>query len=158
MKYIRQLKYVGMAIFLVGLAIFTAIPFLGSVKLTEEGLKHSLTAQEYLNLESPLRLQMLDKEFGSTFTFSRQFIATFNEVNEALKKEEAWEKVMWTPPGDMALKLSQTASQGMVVNHKWLFLLLTFGLGILGALIYIISTLVLQGQPGIKHDGIYHDA
>ena len=35
---------------------------------------------------------------------------------------------------------------------------LTFGLGIIGALLYIVPDVVLLGKPGIKNDGIFLNA
>ena len=147
-----------MGIFLLGLSIFTIIPFIGNVQLTSEALKNSLTEQEYANLSETLNQNLVGQTFGSTYSFSRTFIDEFNKVNDQLKAESAWDKVMWTPPADIALKLSQTASQSVAAKQKGLFFFLTFGLGIIGALIYIFATLSLQGKPGIKHDGVYHDS
>lgn len=154
----KSLKYTGMVIFLVGLAIFSILPFLGKVSLSETAFRAVLSEQEILNLEHPLLANLVGKEYGSTITFSNDFIAIFNEVNAGLKESEDWDKVMWTPPADIALKLSQVASNGVVPNHKWLFFILTFGLGVFGALLYIIQDLKLKGPPGIKNDGIYHDS
>jgi len=35
---------------------------------------------------------------------------------------------------------------------------LTFGLGIFGALMFMLPNLILLGKPGIKNDGVYHDS
>ena len=42
---------------------------------------------------------------------------------------------------------------GPVHDNKGLFLLLTFGLCIIGSLMYILPGVVLMGGPGIKNDG-----
>lgn len=154
----KLLRRIGIGVFLLGLIIFTSIPFMGSVQLTSEGLKNSLSQQELGNLSSTLRDNLVGKRFGSTFTFSRAFINQFNKVNNDLKEKGAWDRVMWTPPEDTALKLSQVASHSKAVTHKKLFFFLTFGLGIIGALLYVFATASMQGSPGIKNDGIYHDS
>ena len=154
----KNIKYFGMGVFLLALAIFTSLTFFGEFKLTEEGLKSTLNEQELANLENPLRGELVGKAYNTSFTFSRDFIAVFNRVNEDLKANEKWDKVMWTPAKDIALKLAQASTNGVVANHKMLFFFLTFGLGILGSLTYIISDLKIKGPPGIKNDGIYHDS
>ena len=67
----KNLKYTGMVIFLIGLAIFTTTPFLGNVKMTEAIMIESLNEQELINLEVPLKEQLVDKEFSTTYGFSR---------------------------------------------------------------------------------------
>ncbi|MFT5822932.1 MAG: ferredoxin-type protein NapH [Crocinitomix sp.] len=153
----KNLKYTGMVIFLIGLAIFTTTPFLGNVKMTEAVMFETLNEQELANLENPLREQLVDKEFSTTFGFSQAFIGIYNAKNKELKANEDWGNVMWTKPGTVALTVSRVANDGLVTQNKWLFFFLTFGLGIIGALFYIIVDLKLKGPPGIKNDGIYHD-
>ena len=155
----KNLKYTGMVIFLIGLAIFTAIPFLGNVKMTEQIMVENLSEHDLNFLGDDLRENIIDKEFGSAFSFSREYIGVFNKVNEELKANEDWDNVMWTKPSDFALEMVQASSKNsLVAQNKWLFLFLTFGISILGALMYIIVDLRLKGPPGIKNDGIYHDS
>ncbi len=52
--------------------------------------------------------------------------------------------------------VSQSAT-GNIVNNPLIWFLLTFGLGILGALMYIIPNLFLKPVPGIKNNGVYHN-
>ncbi|NOQ74799.1 MAG: 4Fe-4S binding protein [Crocinitomix sp.] len=153
----KNLKYTGMVIFLIGLAIFTTTPFLGNVKMTEAVMLETLDEQKLGNLEVQLREQLLDKEFSSAFAFSRAFIGIYEAKNEELKANKEWGQVMHTKSASVALDLSRASNNGIVTQNKWLFFFLTFGLGIIGALFYIIVDLKLKGPPGIKNDGIYHD-
>ena len=54
--------------------------------------------------------------------------------------------------------LVKAASNGPITDNKGLFLFLTFGLCIFGALMYILPGAILMGGPGIKNNGVYHDA
>ena len=54
--------------------------------------------------------------------------------------------------------LAKAASNGPITDNKGLFLFLTFGLCIIGALMYILPGAILMGGPGIKNNGVYHDA
>lgn len=51
--------------------------------------------------------------------------------------------------------LVKASATGLISNNKILFLFLTFGLGILGSLLFIVSALFLSPLPGIKNNGIY---
>ena len=156
MERLKIIRYAGMSIFLLGLLIFTITPFLGKVKVTDEILKNNLTELQYANLSDPLS-ETTDKFYSAGATYGYKFKQTFNEVNEELKANEEWDKVMWTPSSDLALKLVHAGNNGVVASNQLLFFLLTFGLCIFGAMTYILTDLKLKGPPGIKNDGIYHD-
>ncbi|MCB0677402.1 MAG: 4Fe-4S binding protein, partial [Saprospiraceae bacterium] len=50
--------------------------------------------------------------------------------------------------------VAKAASQGLLPDNSWLFFLLSIGLGILGALLYILPK--NRHLPGIKNNHIYH--
>jgi ferredoxin-type protein NapH len=77
----------GMGVFLMGLFIFSIIPFLGNLRLTDKIASQVLTEQEYENLATPLKADVLNVTYSTTFAFSRDFIHVFNEVNEQLKNK-----------------------------------------------------------------------
>ncbi|WP_027419447.1 4Fe-4S binding protein [Crocinitomix catalasitica] len=154
----QKVKYFGMGLFLLALLIFTSLPFLGTVQLTEKVMIEQLNEQELGNLQTRLNESLVGKEFSNSISFSNAFEDIFNEINEELKAKEDWDNVMWTPVKDISLKLVRSSTIGPPVDNKWLLLFLTFGLGIIGSLIYILSDLKLKGPPGIKNDGIYHDS
>ena len=54
--------------------------------------------------------------------------------------------------------LVKASLNGPITDNKGLFLFLTFGLCIIGALMYILPGAILMGGPGIKNNGVYHDA
>ncbi len=52
--------------------------------------------------------------------------------------------------------VSRTAAKGIFWNYKSLFFFLIYGVGMLGALMYIIPQF-FEGEPGIKNHRIFHD-
>jgi ferredoxin-type protein NapH len=54
--------------------------------------------------------------------------------------------------------ITKASSIGVVADNKGLFLFLTFGLGIIGSLLFIISALFLEPVAGIKNNGVYLQA
>src|SRR5690606_10534476 len=59
-------------------------------------------------------------------------------------------------PHDIAATLAKSAGKGFLVNNRGLMWMLSFGMGILGALLFIVPNAVLLGKKGIKNNGIYH--
>ena len=154
----KIIKNSGLVIFLLGLAIFTSTLFLGDFKLTDEILKTTVSEQEYNNLHELFAKQIYGETYATSYAFSTDAIKIYTAINNDFIANEQWDKVMWTKPSSFALTLSKASSTGYLSNNKWMFFFLTFGLGIIGSLLFIIPNLVLLGSAGIKNDGIYHDA
>ena len=153
----KSLKYTGMAIFLVGLLIFTILPFTASYTLTEAQMNETLSEQELNLVGERFKAEILDKEYAFSWSLASDANAILAELNESFRANEEWDKIVYTSPKDFGLKITRAAQNGPVQDSKMLFFLLTFGLGIFGSLLYIIQDLKLKGPPGIKNDGIYHD-
>ena len=56
----------------------------------------------------------------------------------------------------MRYRLTKASTQSPIKQHPLLFLFLTYGLGILGAILYLLPKIPLEGPPGIKNHGIFH--
>ncbi|MGI9543877.1 MAG: 4Fe-4S binding protein, partial [Cyclobacteriaceae bacterium] len=52
--------------------------------------------------------------------------------------------------------IAKAASQGPVKDNPSLFLILTYGLCVLGAAMYILPKVKVEGPPGIKNNGIFN--
>lgn len=59
---------------------------------------------------------------------------------------------------DLKYSIAKASSGGIVNEHPLLMLLLTYGLCIVGALLYIMPKLKFGGPAGIKNDGTFHHA
>lgn len=151
----KIIKNIGLALFLSGITIFISTVFIGDFKLTDAVIKEALTEQEYLNLNERFSTELVGKTYTTSFAFSRAVLKIFNEVNDQLKADEQWDKVIWTKPAQFAFKLSKASSTGYLFNHKGLFLFLTFGMGIIGSLLFILPNVILLGPPGIKNNGVF---
>ncbi len=162
----KSIQKTGLALFCIALILFTLLPVLNSYQLSEaalQGLKptHKKEVLDILRSEG-----LLDREFGSTFTFSNAFKSSLKtaqiQLNEKAKTGipdgiSEWDYKL----GDWELKgytneAVRAASIGPVADSPLLFLLLTFGLATLGGLLFIIPK--FKEVEGIKHDGIYHNS
>ncbi len=170
----KMIKNLGLVIFLAGLAIWTASIFMGDFTLkqeqlesfiSEKGIKSELVAQKISD-------NIVGKTLG-TFAFTgavRDALAQNNAYYDAqIAKYDAAKE--WDKKGEQyqyrindkdfqafSFSLAKKAGTGFIVENKGLMWFLTFGLGILGALMFIFPNLVLLGKPGIKNDHVYHEA
>lgn len=154
----KTLQHIGLGIFLTGLAFFVSLLFVGSYKLTpaqfeeviqSKGIQSEVFLSEFNN-------QIVGKSFSNSHAFSAALIAALDKANTTHKKEREWSKVIWSKPNSFAYDIIKSTEAGVVAKNKALFWWLTFGLGILGALLFILPNVVLLGPPGIKNNGIWH--
>jgi len=154
----KTIQHIGLVIFLIGLGIFTVLPVLGTFQLTPDSFKEFVANKgiksELFVLE--IETAVVGKTFDGMMAFSPKITETLESVNATHRKNKEYNKIIYTGPHDMAAELGKQAATGFIVQNKWLMCFLTFGLGIIGALMFILPDVVLLGQKGIKNDGIYH--
>ncbi len=156
----KHIQNIGLALFLVGLSIFTSLIFFGKYEVTPEVLDNlvenkGIKSELFIN---NVKSNVVAKEFTSPFTFSSEITSTLESANETHKLNNEWDKVIWDKPHSFSYELAKQAGSGIVKEHKWLFWWLTFGLGIIGALMFIIPNVISKGPPGIKNNGIWFNA
>lgn len=168
----KLIKYIGLAIFLLGLAIFSGSIFLGNFSMTntqvddyisEQGIKSDIFSKE-------LKKTLVTEEQVNIFKFSSAVrkaletsnnyydkqIAKYNAEKNWAKKGEQYQYKIHEKPHTISYNLAKKAGSGFVKENTALMWWLTFGLGIIGALLYILPNILLLGPPGIKNNGIYH--
>ena len=156
----KAIKHIGLVIFLIGLAIFTALPLLGTFKLETPAFKE-ITGDKNNKSEffiQELKDNVLDKTFNGMQELSPAVASVLEKANAYHIKNKEWDKKIYISPSDMATKIGKKSGTGFIANNKGLMWLLTFGLGIIGALLFILPNVVLLGQKGIKNDGVYHES
>ncbi|MCP3932566.1 MAG: 4Fe-4S binding protein [Bacteroidetes bacterium] len=152
----KNIKYAGLALFLLGIFIFIGTLFLGNFNLSEQAFKESVSETEYNNLLPSFQKEILNTTFTSSFALSGEIVELYKTKNAELKAKEEWDKVMYSDPHRLAFSLLKPSATGLIAGNKWLFFFLTFGLGIFGGLMYILPDAILLGAPGIKNNGIFH--
>jgi len=153
----KKIQNIGLSIFLLGLSIFVSLIFLGKYELSSElfekvisnkGIKSELFINDIKN-------NVVGKEFSNPFLFSSKITSALEIANTTHKKNSEWDKVIWSKPHSFSYEIAKEAGTGVIKENKGLFWLLTFGLGIIGSLLYIIPTVITLGSPGIKNNGIW---
>ncbi|MHB0754756.1 4Fe-4S binding protein [Polaribacter sp. M15] len=164
------IKQFGLIIFLIGLSIFTASIFTGNFSLTQQELDTYISEKGYKSeiIKQELSKAIVDKKLN-IFEFSTEarnafeasnnhydaLIAKYSKEKNWAKKGEQYQYKIFGKPHTLSYEIAKKAGSGLVKENAGLFWFLTFGLGIIGALLFILPNLILLGKPGIKNDGIY---
>lgn len=167
----KTLKNIGLILFVIALTIFTGSIFTGSFQLNSLELDAFLKDKNYKSevIKEELQKAVLHQENLNIFQFSsrvRNAYQASNDYYDALiakydseknwdKKGQQYQYKIYGKPHTLSYELAKKAGKGMVQEHADLWWFLTFGLGILGALLFILPNFILLGKPGIKNDGIY---
>jgi len=155
----KQIKTFGMVLFLLGLCFFTSLIFFGNFKLSSSTFdtyvkERSIKSERFV---TSVEEQIIDAEFSSSWAFSAAVTEALADANDYYKAQEEWDKVIWDKPHNLSYQLIKPSGKGVVIKYAGWFWWLSFGLGIIGALCYILPNVILLGGPGIKNNGIYHN-
>tara|TARA_R110002050_G_scaffold157357_1_gene285925 strand:+ start:18257 stop:19837 length:1581 start_codon:yes stop_codon:yes gene_type:complete len=154
----QNIQKTGLGLFLTGLAIFISLIFLGKYELTptqfetfvsNKGIKSELFINNMKN-------NVVGKTFTNPFSFSSKITSALESANKTHKAKREWGKKIWGKPHSFAYEVAKTSGTGLIQENKGLFWWLTFGLGILGGLLFIIPNVITLGPPGIKNNGVFH--
>ena len=156
----KVLQNIGIVIFLVGLSTFAALPLLGTFKV-DKTIVQEIVSDNSIKSElfiQDLETKIQDKEFNGVQSLSPIIVSALANANATHRKNKEYKKVIYTKGRDMAGSIAKKSGVGFIVENKGLMWFLTFGLGIIGALLFIVPQVVLLGPKGIKNDGIYHQS
>ena len=156
----KVLQNIGIIIFLVGLSTFAALPLLGTFKV-DKTIVQEIVSDNSIKSElfiQDLETKIQDKEFNGVQSLSPIIVSALANANATHRKNKEYKKVIYTKGRDMAGSIAKKSGVGFIAENKGLMWFLTFGLGIIGALLFIVPQVVLLGPKGIKNDGIYHQS
>jgi len=170
----KAIKQTGFVIFLIGLSIFTATIFTGSFSLTSSELDTFISEKGYKSevIKEELSKAVTNDKGLSIFEFSsrvRVAYKTSNDHYDALiakydaeknwdEKGKQYQYKIYGKPHTLSYELAKKAGSGYVKDNADLLWFLTFGLAIIGALLFILPNFILLGKAGIKNNGIYLDS
>ena len=169
----KRIKYTGLAIFLIGLTIFTASIFLGSFGMSQKELDTYISEKNYKSeiIKQELSSAIVDKElnifefssvvrdaFKTSNNYYDKLIAKYNAEKNWKKKGEQYKYKIFGKPHTLSYEIAKKSGKGIIKENSGLLWFLTFGLGIIGALLFILPNVILLGKPGIKNDHIYQNS
>ncbi len=171
----KAIKILGLVIWLGALAFFTSLIFTGEYQLSQETFDKFVGDKGIQSevFEKEINEEVVGQVYTSAWSMSSDILEAaenshaFHRKNiKAWEKEGGkqeiidteWGKVIWLDltkkHGQFSYPLIIKSGKGFVVDNKLLLLLLTFGLGVIGVLLYVLPDMVLLGPAGIKNDGI----
>jgi len=158
------IQKIGLGIFIGALAFFTLSLGMGEYQLSESTLNVSKEYHKKEILEQAKVNGLLDKRYSSNFDFIADLKKTLKDAQQSLEEKakngipegvSEWDFRMGSPK-DHLFGIVKSASVGPISQNPMRWFMLTFGLGILGGLLYILPKFI--PLPGIKNNHIYHNS
>ncbi|WKV12034.1 4Fe-4S dicluster domain-containing protein [Marivirga harenae] len=97
---------------------------------------------------------MEGKEYNSSEELAVQLQKVIGDVNNSIISQKGFSK---DNINSKAFTVAKKSEVGPVAQNPWLWLFLTIGVPIIGAIMYLLPRLKIQ-HAGIKNDGIFHSA
>jgi hypothetical protein len=141
----------------VGFGIFISLPFLGNFKLDQKSFDELMVNQGIKSevFIQDLQAKIVGKDFSGITPLSSLVAEATENANAIHTKNKEWDKKVYASDDDLATAIRKESGYGFIPENKALMWFLTFGLGILGALMFIVPQVVTLGRKGIKNNGIY---
>jgi polyferredoxin len=148
----NTVQKIGLGAFVTGFLIWIVSLTLGQFTLTDQILKDNLKAEHY-QVINPAVSDMIGATYANVFAFGMNFNAKVKQLNDNFKAKKEYNKVIYD---NYTFSVAKASSAGPINEHTGLFFWLSFGLAIIGALMYILPT--KRKLPGIKNNHIFDDA
>ena len=166
-----NIQNTGLVIFLISLTLFTGTIFMGSFHLSPSALDDFISEKGYQNAlitaeltkaivtDKPLNIFEFSKRVRNAYAVSNThydlLIQRYEAEKNWAKKSEQYQYKIFGKPHTLSFDLAKKAGKGYLKDHVGLMWILTFGLGILGSVLIILSDSIIQGKAGIRNDHIY---
>jgi polyferredoxin len=154
------IQKIGIGLVCAALAIFTLSLGLSQYQLRADNLPISNEYHAKAIMAAAQANGTLDKTYNSNISFIAAVKKTLKTAQADLSSQTIpngvgeWDvKIGNWKIKDYTFDMVRATSSGLVPENKGLFLFLTFGLAILGGLLYILP--IFQQVPGIKNNLIY---
>jgi len=96
---------------------------------------------------------MHDREYENIESLKNDLNNAIGNYNNSIIYNQAFDDYKLN---SLTFSILKQSGNGILTQNVLLFFLLTFGLGLMGALLFIVPKF-WEGTPGIKNNGIYHD-
>lgn len=150
----KAIRYTGLVLFLFSLALFLGSFFMSSFILREESFD-TIVKEEHQEKLKPEIEALFGKEYSVSIPFVKDIKRTVEIVNKEARAKQEWDEVIYD---DYAGSLARASTQGIVPENKLLFFILIYVVGAIGALMFIVPQVKLNGPPGIKNNHIFNHA
>jgi ferredoxin len=161
------IQKIGLGIFVIALALFTFSLGIEKHRLSADSLAVSKQYHKEAIIEAATKNGLWNQSTGiSTISFISELKKAFKEAQQSLNEKAAagipegvdeWDYKLgdWNIK-DYTLATVKKSSVGPIAQNPILWFFLTFGLGIIGGLLYILPKFI--PLPGIKNNHIYQNS
>ncbi len=160
----KTIQNIGLGLFIMALICFTAMLGIGHQKITVDNIGIDNNYHRDAILLAVKDQGILNQEI-SNLSFIPSIKKAIRTASKSLEEKaknnipdgvSEWDYKLgnWKNTEYLGTIVKNTAD-GPVQHNPWLFFFITFGLAIIGGLLFIIPK--FRESPGIKNDGIYHD-
>ena len=171
----KLIKNIGLILCVAGFSFFIGSIFVGEYNVTpakfEEWInnrnvkseifikaaKEEVVGKSFNSIQLSSKLIELAEKSSKTHQDKIQLWQTEGGQEDRINEE--WSKVIWTSWSsthkDFTYPLLQATVSSPVKNNQWLAFFLTFGLAIIGGLLYIVPDFILLGPAGIKNNKLF---
>ena len=144
-----MIQKLGLSVFVAAFGLFIGTLGMNNYALTDDILTKNVTTEQLADAKKQFA-PMLDKSYSNLFGFATDLTAGVNTLNKTYDDKKTYDKKYGE---DTLLALTKVSASGYLVDNKGIMFLLTFGLAILGALLFILPE--ATKPAGIKNNGIY---
>ena len=149
----RGIQGIGLILFILGMLVFTTLPFLSSYRLSEAMVREEIKESHREKLAELLQ-PMYGQSYSSTAVFLTAYSSNFDPYNEGLKAKQAWDQVIWD---DYKFALAKAAGEGPARSHPWISLGLSIGLVVLGGVFFQFAGSGAV-HTSLVHTGVFHSS
>jgi Pyruvate/2-oxoacid:ferredoxin oxidoreductase delta subunit len=149
----RGIQGIGLVLFILGMSVFTALPFLSSYHLSEAMVREEVKESHREKLAELLQ-PMYGQSYSSTAAFLTAYSSNFDPYNEGLKAKQAWDQVIWD---DYKFALAKAAGEGPSRTHPWVSLALSIGFVVLGGVLFQFAGSGTV-HTSLVHTGVFHSS
>ena len=150
----KTIRYTGLIIFLFSLGLFFSLFLLSDYQMTGDVFQSVVREEHQAELQPRIDF-MFGKTYDSNFSFISDFRNAFETYNAEKRANQEWDKVIYE---NYTASMTKASTIGIIRNHTSLLFILVFIVGTIGAMMFIIPQVKLQGPPGIKNNGIFQNA
>jgi len=147
-------RYIGLALFVLGLLLFTLAMFLGPFELSEKNIENAVANETHREAILLHTGSMAEKSYSNVFSFIGDLKPAIEKADESLGDENS---ISEYDQGVYRLNIAKQASTGVIDSYSLLYFWLSVGLGCLGGIIFFLPKIKLR-LPGIDNDHIYHNS
>lgn len=149
----KSIKTIGFVLFYASFILFNSTLFLHNYTLTEKIVNQS----DLKKMQKETLLQKGSKLFNvemSKWKMASELKSLIEEVNNEFKAQEEHGQVIYSK-NTVVYHLAKEASHGIVRKNNIIFLILTFGMGLLAALMIYLPNLALKHPDTRNHNLLY---